>query len=227
MHKKLLLFLAILMLPLTWVATLVFFKSFSYGISSTWWHFDSSLSCFIYGVLGYVILHYAIHKPHLTYVFGHELTHAIWGKLFFAKVSDFTVTKQGGHVRVSKDNFLITLAPYFFPIYTVFTLLLYYGIVWLWPEIKAYVHILYCLVGISWSFHIIQTVEAIRHGQSDLTSVGRLFSLQFIVIVNYEVFKGVMHFVDVSHGFKHFNRSLYHGALDVYGGIWHWVMGLF
>ena len=48
-----------------------------------------------------------------------ELTHALWTWLMGGKVNRFKVTSKGGHVIVSKTNFLIALAPYFFPVYAV------------------------------------------------------------------------------------------------------------
>src|SRR5262245_15425951 len=50
-------------------------------------------------------------KPMLIYVFGHELTHALWAWLFGGRVKKFKVTSKGGHVVISKSNFLIVLAP--------------------------------------------------------------------------------------------------------------------
>src|SRR2546422_7152485 len=58
-------------------------------------------------------------KPMWVYVFGHELTHAIWTWLFGGRVKKFKASSQGGHVLVTRNNFLIALAPYFFPIYAV------------------------------------------------------------------------------------------------------------
>src|SRR5687768_10268500 len=58
-------------------------------------------------------------KPMLLYVFGHELTHAVWTWAFGGRVKRFKVTRGGGHVIITKSNFLIALAPYFFPLYVV------------------------------------------------------------------------------------------------------------
>ncbi len=58
-------------------------------------------------------------KPMRVYVFGHELTHAIWTWLFGGRVKRFKATSTGGHVVDHEEQFLITLAPYFFPLYVV------------------------------------------------------------------------------------------------------------
>ena len=58
-------------------------------------------------------------KPMWVYVFGHELTHAIWTWLMGGQVKKFKASANGGHMIVTRNNFLIALAPYFFPIYSV------------------------------------------------------------------------------------------------------------
>ena len=58
-------------------------------------------------------------KPMWIYVFGHELTHALWTWIFGGQVKKMKVSSDGGHVVISKSNFVIALAPYFFPLYAV------------------------------------------------------------------------------------------------------------
>ena len=56
----------------------------------------------------------------LVYVFGHELTHALWVWLMGGRVSRFRVGRDGGHIVTDRNNFWIALAPYFFPLYSIF-----------------------------------------------------------------------------------------------------------
>src|SRR5690349_12025318 len=65
------------------------------------------------GAACWVVLFLMLPKPMLVYVFGHELTHAVWAWLFGGKVRKFKASADGGHVVVTKHNFLIGLAPYF------------------------------------------------------------------------------------------------------------------
>lgn len=121
--------------------------------------------------------------PVKTYVLGHELTHAIWGVLFGAKVSQLRVAAQGGSVTLSKSNVLITLAPYVFPFYTVLV-----GVVALvtrcfvsplpWPCVWLF------LVGFTWSFHCLFTVRSLLQRQPDIDEYGHVFSYVFIWIFN-------------------------------------------
>jgi hypothetical protein len=64
-----------------------------------------------------VVIFLLLPKPMWIYVFGHELTHALWTWLFGGQVKKMKVSSAGGHVVVSKTNFVIALAPYFFPLY--------------------------------------------------------------------------------------------------------------
>jgi hypothetical protein len=69
------------------------------------------------GAACWAVVFLMLPKPMLIYVFGHELTHALWTWLFLGKVKRFKAAAKGGHVVVTKNNFLIVLAPYFFPLY--------------------------------------------------------------------------------------------------------------
>ena len=122
----------------------------------------------------------------LIYVFGHELTHALWTWLFGGKVKRFKVTANGGHVVISKSNFLIVLAPYFFPLYVVLLVLsfalghLLFG----WERGQPWFHL---LVGAAYAFHITLTWHILQTRQSDITSQGYLFSAVVIFLGNITV----------------------------------------
>ena len=71
------------------------------------------------GFFLWVALYFLLPRPIRTYVLAHELTHALWAWLTGSHVSRMKLSKNGGSVVVSKNNILITLAPYFFPLYTM------------------------------------------------------------------------------------------------------------
>src|SRR5512139_880173 len=77
------------------------------------------------GFLLYLLIHVLFRKPILSYVVGHELTHALFAVLFGGSVKAFHASEKGGRVTITKSNVIITLAPYFFPLYTFIALLLY------------------------------------------------------------------------------------------------------
>jgi hypothetical protein len=117
------------------------------------------------------------------YVFGHELTHALWVWLFGGSVKNFKATPDGGHVVVSKTNFLIALAPYFFPLYAAIVVALFAvgHLAWNWKNYLVWFHL---LVGAAYSFHVTLTSHILKTRQSDITSQGYLFSAVVIFLGN-------------------------------------------
>lgn len=123
------------------------------------------------------------------YVLGHELTHAVWGLAFGARVSGLKVRSTGGSVTLSKSNVWITLAPYFFPFWTAVVALaalavralVYFAcpesgfpLPWLWMF----------AVGLTWCFHVCFTIRSLMQRQPDIQEYGRLFSWTFILVCN-------------------------------------------
>src|SRR5207302_4546099 len=84
------------------------------------------------GAACWVVIYLLLPKPMWVYVFGHELTHALWTWLLGGRVKKFKASSQGGHVVVTKSNFLVALAPYFFPLYAILVVLLFVSGHWLW-----------------------------------------------------------------------------------------------
>ena len=117
------------------------------------------------------------------YVFGHELTHALWTWLFGGRVKKMKVTSSGGHVIISKNNFLIALAPYFFPLYAIITILIFAvgHWIWNWQNYFVYFHL---LVGAAYAFHVTLTFHALETRQTDVTAHGYLFSAVVIFLGN-------------------------------------------
>jgi hypothetical protein len=99
------------------------------------------------------------------------------------RVSHFRVGRDGGHILTDKNNFLIALAPYFFPIYSILVLALYGGLS-LFVNVQPYGRLLYALVGVTWAFHFTFTCWMIPKNQSDLRDNGTIFSLVVIYLTN-------------------------------------------
>ncbi len=119
-----------------------------------------------------------------TYVLGHELTHALWTILFGGRASRLRVGENGGSVQVSKTNVWVTLAPYFFPLYTFVVALLWLLAVWLFPAVQPYASIFLFWIGLTWSFHITFTLRFLGFSQPDVREHGRLFSYALIYVIN-------------------------------------------
>lgn len=141
-----------------------------------------------WGLLGgfilWVFIYYALPRPVRSYVLAHELTHALWGALMGARVSDLKVTGKGGSVRLSKTNFLIVLAPYFFPLYTVLVILGFTLLHQAFFDLHYYIPFWLALIGFTWGFHLTFTISMLKQNQSDIEEGGKIFSYAVIVLFN-------------------------------------------
>ena len=135
------------------------------------------------GIAAFALCWMALSHPVRAYVLGHELTHAIWGLLFGAVPSRLRVGEKGGSVNLTKSNMLITLAPYFFPFYTflvVVAALVTFAFVRPLPWLPLWMF----MVGFTWAFHILFTLETLAQRQPDVKLYGRIFSWVFIFLAN-------------------------------------------
>ena len=138
---------------------------------------------FFAGGLTYLSIHFLFKKPVLTYVIGHELTHALFALLFGGAVKSIHASDRGGRVTITKSNFIITLAPYFFPLYTSLALLLY----WIARASDARVmttDILVFLSGATFALHLVLTFVFLQTDQNDIREEGAVFSYPLIFLFN-------------------------------------------
>jgi len=135
------------------------------------------------GAACWVVIYLLLPKPMWIYVFGHELTHAIWAWLLGGRVRKFRATSDGGHVLVDKSNFLIALAPYFFPFYAAVVVVVFAVGHWAWGW-KGYLIWFHLLVGAAYAFHVTLTTHVLKTRQSDITNQGYLFSAVVIFLGN-------------------------------------------
>lgn len=145
---------------------------------------------FILGCTAYLAVHILFRRPILTYVFGHELTHALFTVLFGGSVKSFHASERGGRVAITKSNFIITLAPYFFPIYT-FGALVLYGAARA-ADVKNADAWIIVLAGATYAFHIMLTFVFLRTDQDDIKEHGAFFSYPLIYLFNVLFFALIM-----------------------------------
>jgi hypothetical protein len=138
---------------------------------------------FLSGAACWVVVYSLLPKPMWVYVVGHELTHSLWAWLFGGEVKRFKATSRGGHVVVTKSNFIITLAPYFFPLYAVLVVGAYAAgqLFWNWAPYVVFFHL---LLGAAYAFHVTLTLHVLQTEQSDITNEGYLFSAVIIFLGN-------------------------------------------
>jgi hypothetical protein len=146
---------------------------------------------FLAGGLTYLSMHLLFRKPILAYVFGHELTHALFAVLFGGAVKSFHAGERGGRVTVTKSNFIITLAPYFFPFYTFIALILY-GLAAASDARSAAGWAIF-LAGATYFFHLALTFVFLQTDQSDIREQGAVFSYPLIYLFNIVFAALLMH----------------------------------
>ena len=170
--------IAIFLLPFCCGAALALFKVLRAcgGADTTWIPLLAGAACWL-------VIFTLLPKPMWIYVLGHELTHALWTWLFGGKVKKMKVSSSGGHVVISKTNFFIALAPYFFPLYAVIVVAVFATghLIWDW---KSYLVFFHLLVGAAYAFHVTLTFYTLKTRQTDITSQGFLFSAAVIFLGN-------------------------------------------
>ncbi|MDH4164505.1 MAG: hypothetical protein OEW15_17725 [Nitrospirota bacterium] len=137
---------------------------------------------FFGGFLAYILVHVLFRKPILAYVVGHELTHALFAVLFGGSVRSFHASEKGGQVQITKSNFIITLAPYFFPLYTFIALAGF----WIcraggWKGLEPPFVL---IAGAAFAFHVVLTFIFLQTDQNDIREHGAFFSYPLILLFN-------------------------------------------
>src|SRR5882724_12621526 len=173
--------IAILLLPFCIGAVQALFKVLAQtGQADTIW------VATVGGGACWLVIFLLLPKPMRIYVFGHELTHALWTWAFGGKVKKFKATSDGGHVVVTKNNFIIALAPYFFPLYALLVVAVFLAGHWLWNW-QHYIVWFHLLLGAAYAFHVTLTWHVLKNRQSDITEQGYLFSAVIIFLGNIMV----------------------------------------
>jgi hypothetical protein len=173
--------IAVLLLPVCAGAAMALWRVLhaSGSADTTWIPFLAGAACWI-------VIFLLLPKPMWIYVFGHELTHALWTWLFGGRVKKMKVSSKGGHVVISKTNFVIALAPYFFPLYAALIVALFTLGHWIW-DWHSYLVWFHLAIGAAYAFHVTLTWHVLQTRQSDITSQGYLFSAAIIFLGNVSV----------------------------------------
>ncbi len=174
--------LGVALLPACWGVSRAFFDALMTAAGATGGLSVEALSL-LGGIAAFALSWMALSHPVRAYVLGHELTHALWGLVFGARPSDLRFSANGGSVRLTKSNLLITLAPYFFPFYT-FVVIVCALVTYAFLRPLPFLPLWMFLIGFTWAFHVLFTVETLMQRQPDIKLYGRVFSWAFIFIVN-------------------------------------------
>lgn len=131
----------------------------------------------------WIVIFLFLPKQTWLYVLGHELTHVVWSWAFGGKLKKFRVGTQGGSVVVTKSNFFVALAPYFFPLYAVLVVIVFGTVNYFWPAPKA-TPVFHLMLGAAYAFHVTWTAAILKTEQSDITGQGYFFSAVVIAMGN-------------------------------------------
>jgi hypothetical protein len=212
---------ALFLLPSCAILAQTFFTSFARAtVSDRLWAAEE-FWFFSLGAVLWLIAFFGLPRPLLIYVFGHELTHALWVWLMGGRVSKFRVGRDGGHIITDKNNFWIALAPYFFPLYSLLAIVAY-GVLSLLVDMQPYGRLLYAVIGATWAFHFTFTCWMIPKNQTDLTAHGSFFSLVVIFLMNLLLLTVMLIVASPQITFLDFGRNIVANVADFA----HWLVGL-
>ena len=144
-------------------------------------------SYFMYGFFGFfVILSVFSHFMfNLFMPFEHEISHGIFVTLTFNKVTALKVFEEGGKIEYQgTSNWLILLAPYFFPTVALFVAI---GTGFLDPKWKSWGQF---WLGVSIAYQLFSTLVETELRQPDLIQSGIPFSvmtLPFLNVLSYSL----------------------------------------
>ena len=215
------LLLGIALLPACWGVSRAFLDAIVVSAGASGWMSVEALSL-LGGIAAFAMAWFALSHPVRMYVLGHELTHALWGLLFGARPSDVRVSATGGSVKLTKSNMLITLAPYFFPFYT-FIVIVVALITYAFFRPLPYLPLWLFLVGFTWSFHVLFTLETLGQRQPDVKLYGRIFSWTFIFLVNVGIVL-VWLALMTPLSFTDLGGTLSHRIISAYTGLFEFVV---
>jgi hypothetical protein len=141
---------------------------------------------FLVGAAVYSIVWFVLDKHRIGFwaTLEHELTHALFAWATFHRVVGFRATmRSGGHIRyLGRGNWLIAIAPYFFP-----TLSLIAIAVLTWAP-GHHLVLGGGVLGVTVAYHALSTWSETHRHQTDLREVGWLFCVPFLISANAFVF---------------------------------------
>ncbi|HCC44597.1 MAG TPA: hypothetical protein DEQ32_09385 [Gammaproteobacteria bacterium] len=145
--------------------------------------------------------------------FEHELTHAVFAWITFKRVSGLFVDwRAGGYCKIDGGmNWLIYIAPYFFPTLMIVPIALSFIVK------REYFEAVQFLLGAVLAYHVTSTYEETHTGQTDLQETSFLFALLFLPTANIMIYgTALIYFV---RGYA--DASDY--VVSCWSETWHWV----
>ena len=147
----------------------------------------------------------------------HESTHALFALLTGHRIVGFRASLGGGgHVRFTGGgNWLIAIAPYFFPT----AALLLFALAYLLPFPKLPWQKL--LLGVALGYHVVSTARETHRDQSDLRQVGLPFCWLFLPAANLAVV-GLL--ISFGHGGTKGLSQWWSDVIAPIQSLYHWIV---
>jgi hypothetical protein len=212
---------AIFLLPLCAILSQTFFTVFARATVAQRLWAGEEFWFFSLGAILWLIAFFGLPRPLLVYVFGHELTHALWVLIMGGRVTRFRVGREGGHIVTTRTNFWIALAPYFFPLYSIAAIGIY-GLLSIFFNVQPYGRLLYTVIGATWAFHFTFTCWMVPKNQTDLSDHGIFFSLVVIYLMNLLLLSVMLVLASPQIAFADFGADL----LTNISNFSHWIFDL-
>jgi len=131
------------------------------------------------GFLVFLLFFFLFGAPVKSYILEHELSHVLFALMSGVKVKDVSLKSDRAWVKTERVTIFIALAPYSLPLYTLILIILYKLISIIYKN-RVLLIIVYFLLGISLSFHIVATIHYIQLDQPDMKRYGYFSSLVLI-----------------------------------------------
>ena len=212
--------IGLLLLPACWVTLETFFVIFGHAAKHGEFWRAAEFWAFAVGVVMWLVLFFGARSRLmlLFYVAGHEWTHALFVLICRGNVAKVHISADGGHILTNRNNFLISLSPYFFPFYTAVVILCWWlGELMFFKFDPGHLRYLFWAIGFSWCFHLTFTIwMAMRQDQPDLDHNGRLFSFSVIALVNTLIIVGLLIVASPSVSWKTFT-IMWYSNLSTFG----------
>lgn len=222
--------LGLFLLPLCWVTTWTFLTRFFHATveqgfwqSSQFWYFAIGAVVMLGWFFSKLIRPFFLY----IYVFGHELTHAAFVKIFGGRVLDMDWGSEGGYVTTDKSNWVIALSPYFIPFWSTIAVVVYV-VFSVFSEVTPLWNLFfYAVIGATWTFHLTWTIWMIPRDQPDLKDNGTFLSLVLIWFGNLLVLTALLCLASPSpvESFRNFGFSWFGTALTWGDFAMRWLEG--
>lgn len=209
----------IFLLPFCWVMLETFLVLLKVDtLSGNYWRSPEFVAFGVGGIL-WLALFFCCRSRFMMwlYVAGHELTHALFVLICRGKVSKVHISSDGGHILTNRNNFLISLSPYFFPFYSVIAIIVWALAGWVVGKPEPVDPIwLYGTIGFTWMFHLSFTVWMSIREQPDLEQNGRIFSFAVIFLINMLLICGLLIIASPTATFAGFGVSFWENARSLF-----------